>query len=41
MFSYPAIVFLRRMKDGKIFEFNLPASLASKVVEAVTVVALK
>lgn len=41
MFSYPAIVFLRRLKDGKIFEFNIPASLASKVVEAVTVVALK
>lgn len=41
LYSYPAIVFLRRMKDGKIFEFNVPANLASKVVEAVTVVALK
>jgi hypothetical protein len=32
MFSYPAIVFLCRMKDGKIFEFNIPANLASKVM---------
>lgn len=40
-FSYPAIVFLRRTKDGKIFEFNMPASLASKIVEAVTVVAIR
>jgi hypothetical protein len=40
-YSYPAIVFLRRMKDGKVFEFNVPTNLARKLVEAVTVIALK
>lgn len=39
-YSYPAIVFLRRMKDGKIFEFNVPVNLARKLVDAVTVIAL-
>ena len=39
-YSYPGIVFLRRMKDGKFFEFNVPVNLARKLVDAVTVIAL-
>jgi len=34
-FSYPALVFLRKTKDGKIFEFNVPIILARKLCEAV------
>lgn len=40
-YSYPAIVFLRRTKDGKVFEFNVPTNLAMKLVEAVQVIALR
>ena len=34
-YSYPALVFLRKGKDGKIFEFNVPTILAHKLCEAV------
>jgi len=34
-FSYPSLVFLRKSKDGKVFEFNVPTILAHKLCEAV------
>lgn len=37
-YSYPAIVFLRKVKDGKIFEFNVPIILASKLCDAINTV---
>ena len=37
-FNYPAVVFLRKIKDGKIFEFNVPLNLCKKLVEAINIV---
>lgn len=34
-YSYPALVFSRKAKDGKIFDFNIPTILSSKLCEAV------
>lgn len=34
-YSYPALVFMRKSKDGKIFEFNVPTILSHKLCEAV------
>ena len=34
-YSYPALVFLRKSKDGKVFEFNVPTILSHKLCEAV------
>jgi len=36
-YSFPAIVFLRKMKDEKAFEFNIPMSVGSKLVEALEI----
>ena len=34
-YSYPALVFIRRVKDKKVFEFNVPTVLSSKLCEAI------
>ncbi len=34
-FSYPGIVFIRKMKDGNCFEFNLP--ITSRVITALEI----
>jgi len=36
-FSYPGIVFIREMKDGNCFEFNLPMAIASRVIAAMEI----
>jgi hypothetical protein len=36
-FSYPGIVFIRKMKDDKCFEFNIPLAIASRVVNAIEI----
>lgn len=36
-YSFPAIVFLRKMKDEKAFEFNLPLSVGPKLVDALEI----
>jgi hypothetical protein len=33
-FSYPGIVFIRKMKDGNCFEFNLPMAITSRIITA-------
>jgi len=40
-YSYPALVFSRKTKDGKIFEFNVPTILARKLCEAVKTLTLE
>ena len=34
-YSYPALVFIRRVKDKKVFEFNVPTVLSSRLCEAI------
>jgi len=36
-FSYPGIVFIRKMKDDKCFEFNIPLAIASRVISAIEI----
>ena len=36
-FSYPGIVFIRKMKDGNCFEFNLPMAITSRVITALEI----
>ncbi len=36
-FSYPGIVFIRKMKDGNCFEFNIPMSIISRVITALEI----
>ena len=36
-FSYPGIVFIRKMKDDKCFEFNIPLAIASRVISALEI----
>ena len=36
-FSYPGIVFIRKMKDDKCFEFNIPLAIASRVINAIEI----
>ena len=36
-FSYPGIVFIRKMKDDKCFEFNIPLAVGSRVVNAIEI----
>ena len=35
--SYPGLVFVRKMKDSKAFEFNLPIAISDNLVEAIKV----
>jgi len=39
-FSYPKIVFIRKMKDGNCFEFNLPMVMASRVIAAIEIMTM-
>ena len=36
-FAYPGIVFIRKMKDDKCFEFNIPLAIASRVISAIEI----
>ena len=36
-FSYPGIVFIRKMKDGNCFEFNIPMAITSRVITALEI----
>lgn len=36
-FSYPALVFERKTKDGKNFEFNIPFNLSNRLINALNV----
>jgi len=33
-FSFPALVFVKKMSDGKLFEFNLPLNISVKLQDA-------
>ena len=38
-YSYPAIVFAKRMKDtNKAYDFNIPLSIAPKLIKALTMI---
>jgi hypothetical protein len=37
-FSYPGIVIVRRMNDGKSFEFNFPITVASRIASAIEII---
>lgn len=37
-YDFPALVFIRKMKEGKHFEFNFPLTLAPKLREAVAII---
>ena len=39
--SYPALVFVRKMKDSKAFEFNLPLAIADNIAEAIKALTIK
>lgn len=36
-FSYPGIVFIRKIKDDKCFEFNIPLAIANRVINAIEI----
>ncbi len=37
-FSYPGIVIVRKMNDGKSFEFNFPITVASRIASAIEII---
>ena len=37
-FSYPGIVIVRKMNDGKSFEFNFPITVASRIASAIGII---
>ena len=40
-FSYPGIVIVRKMNDGKSFEFNFPITVASRIASAIEIIMKK
>jgi hypothetical protein len=37
-YSYPAIVFLRKTKDDKAFEFNIPLTIGQRLIDALEII---